>query len=117
MPKGLAVSLKLKPGALFAAITVCVVVPVGKVVDVVSGLLRMLRSNRTESCRPTSMPNSLVSPSSIEAISTWIVTIGGRASSCSMMPRTSSKNRGVALSTRLLVTGSGTMTTSRSICS
>ena len=52
----------------------------------------MLRSKSTESCKPSSMPNSLVLPSSTEAIMTWIMTIGGRASSCSMIPRTSSKN-------------------------
>ena len=37
---------------------------------------------------------------------------GGRASSCSMIPLISSKNRGVALRIRLLLTGSGTTTTS-----
>ena len=84
---------------------------------VVSRLLRMLRSKSTESCKPSSMPNSLVLPKSIDAIITWIMTMGGRASSCSMIPRTSSKNLGVALRTRLLVTGSATTTTSRSICS
>ena len=76
-----------------------------------------LRSNNTESCKPSSMPNSFVSPRSIWATSTWIITIGGRASSWSMIPFTSSKNRGVAPSTRLLLTTSGTTTTSRSICS
>ena len=64
----------------------------------------MLRSNSTESCNPSSMPNSFVLPKSISAISTWIITIGGRASSCSMIPLTSSKNRGVALRIRLLLT-------------
>ena len=54
---------------------------------------------------------------SIEAIITSIMTMGGRASSCSMMPRTSSKNLGVELKIRLFVTGSATTTTSRSICS
>ena len=51
----------------------------------------MLRSKSTESCKPSSMPNSLVLPNSTDAIITWIMTMGGRASSCSMIPRTSSK--------------------------
>ena len=109
--------LKLKPGAAFAGNDRRGRAPEAVVLVVVCRLLRMLRSKSTESCRPSSMPNSLVLPKSIDAIITWIMTMGGRASSCSMIPRTSSKYLGVALRTRLLVTGSATTTTSRSICS
>ena len=81
------------------------------------GLPSTLRSKRSESWRPSSTPNSSVSFKATSAISTWIITMGGRSSSCSTRSAISSKKRGVALTIRLLLTGSGTTTTSRSICS
>ena len=83
---------------------------------VVSRLLSRLRSNSTESCRPSSMPNSSSLSSSIWAINTWIITCGGWASSFCTRALTSSKNRGVALRISELLIGSGTATTSLSIC-
>ena len=75
-----------------------------------------LRSNSSESCKPE-----------FDAEFVGVVQghfgnqhldhhIGGRASSFSTSSLISSKNRGVALMIRLLLTGSGTTTTSRSIC-
>ncbi len=75
-----------------------------------------LRSNSSESCRPSSTPNSSVLLSATSAISTWIITCGGCASSFSTSSLISSKNRGVALMISELLTGSGTTTTSLSIC-
>ncbi len=40
-----------------------------------------LRSNSTESCRPSSTPNSSVLLRVTSAMSTWMITIGGRWSS------------------------------------
>ena len=110
--------LKLKPGDWLAATTVCVVVPLMVVVD--GRRLQVAQDAAVEEHRvlQAQFDAELVGVAQVDrAISTWIMTMGGRASSCSMIPFTSSKNRGVALSTRLLLTGSGTTTTSRSICS
>ena len=57
-----------------------------------------LRSNNTESCKPSSMPNSSTLLSATSAINTWIITCGGcesirrpsATSSRSCRPRTSS---------------------------
>ena len=75
----------------------------------------MPRWNSTGLCSPISTPNSSMLFRSTSAISTWITTCGSSASSSSISRMMSGKYRGVALISSLLVIGSGTTTTSRSM--
>ena len=85
-------------------------------VVVVTRLPSRLRSKRIESCSPSSMPNSSWLLRVTWAMSTWITTCGGSASSFFTNSMMSLKNRGVALTIKELLTTSGTTTTSLSIC-
>jgi hypothetical protein len=70
-----------------------------------------LRLNNNVSCKPNSEPNSKLLVRITSAISTSILTIGGRRSRASMTFLTSSNNVGTALTMIVLLIDSGTTMT------